>query len=139
MTQLIFLVVAIEIVFSFITGLLFVPTITTMIKMFFYEKVAGKIIDKDIQRIDTTDASGMFVHYKYEYHYKKKKYQIEDKGYGYNKKLEVGDTTDIYIKKGQPEKYIYPNMVRDRYTLLILSLSGIIPLLIILISIFHSY
>lgn len=71
-------------------------------------------------------------YYKYEFNYLKNKYQIEDKGYGYNKKLNVGDKVTIYIKKGNPQKYIYPNRVRDRYIFLILSLVGILPLLFIL-------
>ena len=126
------MIVCIFIVLAFLIGLLLLPSIITIIKMSSYEKVEGTIIDKEIKRIDTTEASGMFAHYKYEFKYLNKTYQIEDKGYGYNKKLEVGNTVDIFIKKGNPERYIYPNKVRDRYKYLIISLTGILPLLIIL-------
>ena len=126
------MIVCIFIALAFLFCLLFIPTVIAIIKMCFYEKIEGTIIDKEIKCIETYDINGMFSHYKYEFDYLNKKYQIEDKGYGYNKKLEVGDTVDIYIKKGNPEKYIYPNRVRDRYISLIISLAGIIPFLILL-------
>ena len=124
--------VLIFIVFAFLTGIFLLPAIITIIKMSYYEKVEGTIIDKEIKRIDTDEGSGMFSHYKYEFKYLNKTYQIEDKWYGYNKKLEVGNKVDIFIKKGNPERYIYPNRVRDRYIYLIISLTGILPLLIVL-------
>ena len=122
--------VLIFIVFAFLTGIFLLPAIITIIKMSYYEKVEGTIIDKEIKRIDNDEGSGMFSHYKYEFKYLNKTYQIEDKWYGYNKKLEVGNKVDIFIKKGNPERYIYPNRVRDRYIYLIISLIGILPLLI---------
>lgn len=124
--------VLIFIVFAFLTGIFLLPAIITIIKMSYYEKVEGTIIDKEIKRIDNDEGSGMFSHYKYEFKYLNKTYQIEDKWYGYNKKLEVGNKVDIFIKKGNPERYIYPNRVRDRYIYLIISLTGILPLLIVL-------
>ena len=126
------MIICIFIALGFFIGLLFLPAVVTFIKMGYYEKVEGTIVDKDVKRIDTTEASGIFVHYKYEFNYLNKTYKIEDKGYGYNKKLEIGNTVDIYIKKGNPEKYIYPNRIRDRYKFLILSLAGILPLLFLL-------
>lgn len=132
MSEFIVMIVCIFIILTFLIGLLFLPAIITIIKMKSYEKIEGTIIDKDVKRFDTSEASGKAAHYKYEFYYLNKKYQIEDKGYGYEKKLEIGNTVDIYIEKGNPEKYIYPNRVRDRYKFLFLSLLGIIPLLFIL-------
>ena len=132
MGEFIVMIVCIFIALAFLIGLLLLPAIITIIKMSYYEKVEGTIIDKEIKRIDNDEGSGMFSHYKYEFKYLNKTYQIEDKWYGYNKKLEVGNKVDIFIKKGNPEMYIYPNKVRDRYKYLIISLTGILPLLIIL-------
>lgn len=128
----IFMFIIILILLMILICLLFLPAIITIIKMFYYEKVEGVIIDKEIKFIETTDAAGKFSHYNYEFSYLNNMYHIEDKGYGYNKKLEIGDKVVIYIKKGNPQKYLYPNRVRDRYIFLLISLSGILPLLFIL-------
>jgi len=126
------MIVCIFIVLGILFGLFFIPAIITMIKMAYYEKLEGTVIDKEVKWIETTDAGGKFAHYKYEFDYLGKTYQIEDKGYGYNKKLEIGNKVTIYIKKGHPDIYIYPNRVRDRFIFLLLSLTGILPLLFLL-------
>lgn len=132
MEILIFIITGILILLMILICLLFLPAIITIIKMLYYEQIEGIVIDKEIKHIETTDAGGKFSHYKYEFSYLGNTYKIEDKGYGYHKKLEVGDKIVIYIKKGNPKKYIYPNRVRDRYIFLCLSLVGIVPLLFIL-------
>ena len=114
--------------------LILIPTITTMIKMKSYEKVSGYITDKEIKNIETTDTGGKGSHYKYEFDYLGKMYQIEDKAFGYNTKLNVGDKVDIYIKKNNPTIYLYPNRVRDRYINLIIGLLGVAPLLFLIIG-----
>ncbi len=132
MGQILAIIILVLILLTILFGLLFIPAVVTIIKMTYYEKIEGSVTDKEVKRIDTPDAGGNFAHYKYEFNYLGKTYEIEDKGYGYNKKLEVGNTVNIYIKKGHPDIYIYPNRVRDRFILLFLSLAGIIPLLIVL-------
>ena len=114
--------------------LILIPTITTMIKMKFYEKVSGYITDKEIKNIETTDTGGKGSHYKYEFDYLGNTYQIDDKAFGYNTKLNVGDKVDIYIKKNNPTIYLYPNRVRDRYINLIIGLLGVAPLLFLIIG-----
>ena len=138
MEAFIIMVVLIIIILIVLFGILFLPSVITIIKMSYYEKVEGTIVDKEVKLIETPDARGKVARYKYEFNYLNKSYQIKDKAYGYNKKLEIGSKVYIYIKKGNPEIYISPNRVRDRYIYLILSLSGIIPLLIVLKILFFK-
>ena len=137
MEQLIIMLILIAIIVLFLFYLFLLPAITTIIKMKYYDKVDGSIVDKIIKNIQTPDAGGNFSHYKYQFEYLGKIYQIEDKGYGYNKKLNVGDKVIIYVKRGNPQRYIYPNLVRDRYINLITSALPISILIIIIIIIFN--
>ena len=133
MTELIIMTICSIVVIALLIYLLFLPAVITMIKMAYYEKVEGFITDKEIKLISTPDASGNFAHYKYEFEYQNKTYHIEDKGYGHNKRLNIGDRVNIYVKKGNPEVYIYPNLVRDRYINLLIALVSMAPVIFLLI------
>jgi len=128
MDKLILIFVCIFFVMFIMLKILLLPALYCIKKMKTYEKIQGKIIDKKIKR----DSDGTYVHYKYEYTYLYNTYQIEDKGFSMNKRLEVGDIVDIYVKPGCPEIYLYPNQVRDRYILLIFGLLGLLPVCLLL-------
>lgn len=114
---------------------LLIPALKVILKKSKYEKIDGIIIDKKIRVIETTDGGGRFAHYKYKFTYQNKIYEIEDKAFSPNKKLNIGDKEIIYIKKDNPEIYLYPDIVRNRYLYVFMSLLGIIPLLVLLFGI----
>lgn len=60
MEQLIIIFVLIAIIMELLFYLFFLPAITTIIRMKYYDKVNGSIIDKAIKNIQTLDADGIF-------------------------------------------------------------------------------
>ena len=121
-------------IFAFI-GLL-IPPVLIGIKTKRYEKISGKIIDKEMKCITTVESSIMAAHYEYEYEYDGVKYKAKDKRYDLNTNLNVGDIVDIYIKKGHPDKYLYPNRVRNKDNSISYALFLLIPLIAFLIIYF---
>lgn len=59
MSAFITIIICIIIILMLLICLIFLPTVITIIKMFYYEKVEGFVIDKEMKCIETSDAAGI--------------------------------------------------------------------------------
>jgi len=96
------------ILFGGIAIICFIKYLTIIIRMRKYIKVKGKVIYTKESYIMSGDSVSKGAHNKYYFEHNGNSFEIEDKFWGGNPKLDVGDTVYCYISKKDKTKILAP-------------------------------
>lgn len=97
--------------FGGITLFCMIKWLIIVIKMKRYVKVYGKVV---FSKKDYYDGIHKGAHCKYHFEYLGRCYDIEDKFYGSNPKLNVGEDVCFYISPKDLDKYLRPEDIYNR-------------------------
>ena len=96
------------ILFGGIAILCFIKYLIIVIKKRKYIKVKGKVIYTRQSYIMVGDSVGKGAHNKYSFEYNGNNFEMEDKFFGGNPKLKIGDTIYCYISEKDKTKILSP-------------------------------